>query len=666
MNILSVNNTVDVYGASRCMERVFGRFVQDGHNIHAVLPENGPLVELLKARGVRVHIRRCLSIVDRAQVDSVAGCFRFVVLFPISVIQLIILTLRFDIDVIQSNTGVLPSSGVAAFITGRPHVWHIRELFGEFGRLWKPYQRYISHFSTSVVAISRCTRDQFDPTLRSKVQVIYDGLEETLAKVNPVARDAFRSKFPADKLLIGVVGRIKWHRKGQEVLVRAAARLQERYPHVHYVLVGSPAPGNELHEIRLRELIVESNLESHFTFVGDTQDPMSVFAALDVAVVPSVQPEPFGCVVIEAMSAGTPVVGSRCGGIAEQIVDEVSGLLFAPGDSEGLANALERLINDPALRQRMAKEGFDRVREAFPLENTYRQMASIFEQAAKTRFQRTSPKRPLVSSTTQLPEVLDVYAVLGVNVAASSYRDIVQKSLRWAEERQSRALFFATVHMIMEAYDNSDYRRVLNAADVVNPDGMPLVWAMRALGANAAQRIYGPDTTEGVLAAAENAELSVGFYGGSQSVLDTLVETVRLRYPKLRIVFMESPPFRALTADEDAATVERMISSQVRLLFVGLGCPKQERWVMDHVGRVPAVMFAVGAAFDFLAGTKPQAPRWMMRSGLEWVFRLVCEPRRLAGRYLKHNPRFVAYFLQQLVFGRQQRKNSHVDARIVE
>jgi N-acetylglucosaminyldiphosphoundecaprenol N-acetyl-beta-D-mannosaminyltransferase len=257
-----------------------------------------------------------------------------------------------------------------------------------------------------------------------------------------------------------------------------------------------------------------------------------------------------------------------------------------------------------------------------------------------------------MSTTTHIQELSPLRSVLGVNVAASSYKEIVQKSLRWAEKSQSRALFFATVHMIMEAYDNPSYRRVLNGADVINPDGMPLVWALRALGASGAQRVYGPDTTEALLPAAEEADVSVGFYGGSQAVLDALINAVRLRYPKLRIAFVESPPFRALTPEEDAATVERMKASGVRLLFVGLGCPKQERWVMDHVGRVPAVMFAVGAAFDFLAGTKPQAPRWMMRSGLEWFFRLASEPRRLAIRYLKHNPRFVAYFLQQLASGR--------------
>ncbi|MGB7731407.1 MAG: WecB/TagA/CpsF family glycosyltransferase [Candidatus Acidiferrum sp.] len=252
----------------------------------------------------------------------------------------------------------------------------------------------------------------------------------------------------------------------------------------------------------------------------------------------------------------------------------------------------------------------------------------------------------------QLKKLSHVRSVLGVNVVASSYAEIVQKSLRWAQERRSRALFFCNVHMIMEAYDNPLYREVLNQADIVNPDGMPLVWALRALGVRGAQRVYGPDATGALLPAAEKAAISVGFYGSSDTVLDTLVKMVRTRHPNLRIDFVESPPYGVLTPEEDAATVERMISSGVQLLFVGLGCPKQERWVMDHMGRVPAVMLAVGAAFDFLAGTKPQAPRWMMRAGLEWAFRLICEPRRLAKRYLKHNPRFVAYFLQQLTSGR--------------
>ena len=254
-----------------------------------------------------------------------------------------------------------------------------------------------------------------------------------------------------------------------------------------------------------------------------------------------------------------------------------------------------------------------------------------------------------MSSVAQLLEPSATQSILGVRVAASSYDETVRNCLVWGEKRQSRALVFANVHVIMEASDDPAFRDRLNMADMVNPDGVPLVWTLRALGKRTAQRVYGPDATVALLAAAEEAALSVGFYGGSPQVLDTLVSVVSARHPHLNIAYVESPPFRPLTAEEDEAVIERIASSGVQLLFVGLGCPKQEIWVTYHLGKVPAVMLAVGAAFDFIAGTKPQAPRWMMRNGLEWVFRFATEPKRLARRYLKHNPRFIGLVLLQLM-----------------
>ncbi|HVJ07269.1 MAG TPA: WecB/TagA/CpsF family glycosyltransferase [Acidisarcina sp.] len=242
--------------------------------------------------------------------------------------------------------------------------------------------------------------------------------------------------------------------------------------------------------------------------------------------------------------------------------------------------------------------------------------------------------------------------ILGLQVAPTSYAEMAATSLDWASRRESRAVFFANVHVVMEAYDDPQFRSSLNAGDLTCPDGVPLVWALRALGNRNATRVYGPDSTVVLLEAAEQADLPVGFYGGSPEVLQQLVQRVQQQHPRLRIVYALSPPFRPLTVEEDEKITQEIASSGARMLFVGLGCPKQEKWVMQHHGRIPAVMFAVGAAFDFIAGTTAQAPRWMMRSGLEWVFRFASEPRRLARRYLKHNPRYVAYFLRQLILTR--------------
>lgn len=260
-------------------------------------------------------------------------------------------------------------------------------------------------------------------------------------------------------------------------------------------------------------------------------------------------------------------------------------------------------------------------------------------------------ENPTVMATSEIRVSIATRSILGVNVAVSSYHEAIQQSLLWAAENQSRALFFAAVHMIMETVDDPGFLRRLNGSGTVFPDGMPLVWALHALGERSAKRVYGPDFTALMLEAAESAGVSVGFYGASQATLDALVAAVRLRHPRLDVAYVESPPFRPLTSEEDLEVVDRIASSGARLLFVGLGCPKQEHWIVEHLGRVPAVMFAVGAAFDFIAGNKRQAPRWMQRNGLEWVFRFAAEPRRLAMRYLRQNPRFVFRFLRQLLAG---------------
>jgi glycosyltransferase involved in cell wall biosynthesis len=379
MKILSVNNTADVYGSARCIERVFGRFAQEGHEVYVVLPEHGPIVKLLEMSGVHVEIHRGLPIVDRRYIGSVGAMLRFVVMFPVSVFRLAALINRHNIDVVHTNTVVLPTPGMAAWLTRRPHVWHIRELLSEFPMLWKFYQRYMDMFSSAIVAISQCVRDHFDVSIQNKVEVIYDGLREDAGEVNSERRMAFRSLLPSEKKLIGVVGRIKFHRKGQEVLVHAASLLKEQHPEAHYVVVGSTSPGNESHEIKLRKLISDLNLDDQFSMMGETEDPMAAFSALDVAVVPSIQLEPFGCVVSEAMSTGTPVVGSRAGGIAEQIVDRESGLLFTPGDPDSLAKAIHSLLSEPDLYAQLSQNGILRVREAFPFESTYSSMKALFE-----------------------------------------------------------------------------------------------------------------------------------------------------------------------------------------------------------------------------------------------------------------------------------------------
>jgi N-acetylglucosaminyldiphosphoundecaprenol N-acetyl-beta-D-mannosaminyltransferase len=242
--------------------------------------------------------------------------------------------------------------------------------------------------------------------------------------------------------------------------------------------------------------------------------------------------------------------------------------------------------------------------------------------------------------------------ILGIRIDATSYDDATAQVLAWARAGQSRYVCCATVNNVMEARDDRGYAVVMERADLVTSDGMPLVWALRALGVSDASRVYGPDLMGFVLGAAEREGVPVGFYGGSEEVLGRLQREVRRRYPKIEIAYTEAPPFRTVSGDEDDRTVRDIISSGVRILFVGLGSPKQDRWMSAHRDDVPAVMLGVGAAFDFWAGAKPQAPRWMQQNGFEWLFRLATEPRRLGRRYLKHNPRFAWLAMAQILRSR--------------
>jgi N-acetylglucosaminyldiphosphoundecaprenol N-acetyl-beta-D-mannosaminyltransferase len=242
--------------------------------------------------------------------------------------------------------------------------------------------------------------------------------------------------------------------------------------------------------------------------------------------------------------------------------------------------------------------------------------------------------------------------VLGVQVSSTSYEDAVCRIVRWARARESRYVCVAAVNNVMESYDVPCVQTAMNESDLLTPDGMPLVWALRLLGRSEASRVYGPDLTPRILERAEQLGIPVGFYGASASVLAGLMCVVHERYPALRVGYAASPPFRPLASSEDEEVVTEINASGVRILFVGLGTSKQDLWMAEHRGRIQAVMIGVGAAFDFLAGSKRQAPRWMMPIGLEWLFRLCTEPRRLWRRYLKQNPRFIWLLLAQLIRSR--------------
>jgi N-acetylglucosaminyldiphosphoundecaprenol N-acetyl-beta-D-mannosaminyltransferase len=238
--------------------------------------------------------------------------------------------------------------------------------------------------------------------------------------------------------------------------------------------------------------------------------------------------------------------------------------------------------------------------------------------------------------------------VLGVGISAIDMGQAVAEITRWLEDGERHYVCVTGVHGVMEAQRDPELRRIHNASGLTTPDGMPMVWAGHRAGVSHMRRVYGPDLMLEVCALAAERGWSSFFYGGGDGVAEQLTEQVTARFPGLRVAGTWSPPFRLLTPEEDQAVVERINRSRADLVWVGLSTPKQERWMAAHVGRLDAkALLGVGAAFDIHAGLLAQAPAWVQRSGLEWLYRLGREPRRLWRRYLRNNPRFVVEILRR-------------------
>jgi N-acetylglucosaminyldiphosphoundecaprenol N-acetyl-beta-D-mannosaminyltransferase len=240
--------------------------------------------------------------------------------------------------------------------------------------------------------------------------------------------------------------------------------------------------------------------------------------------------------------------------------------------------------------------------------------------------------------------------LLGVPLAILDYDGAMDAMDALVAERRAGYVCAAPVHAVMVAQEEAEMRAAMRRATLVVPDGMPLVWALKRLGEPLEARVYGPELMRRYCDRCAERGHRVWLYGGrDQQALDELAGSLRRRHPGIELVGGYSPPFRQLTEDEEQAVVERINDDRPDVLWSGIGVPKQEKWMARMRPRLEVpVMCGVGAAFDFHAGRVPQAPGWMQERGLEWVYRVAQEPRRLLPRYLYYNPRFVTAFLRQL------------------
>jgi len=238
--------------------------------------------------------------------------------------------------------------------------------------------------------------------------------------------------------------------------------------------------------------------------------------------------------------------------------------------------------------------------------------------------------------------------VIGFPVTALPFESQIQVTLTWAKQRLSRFVCIANVHMLIEAHQSSEFASVLRSADLVTPDGMPLVWMLKLMGASKQDRVAGLDVLEATCRLASQEGVSVFFLGSQDEILKRMRSRLEREFPNLKIAGMESLPFRPLTQSEDEAIVQKLNESGAGLVFISLGCPKQERWMADHCGKIQAVMIGLGGAFPVYAGIHKRAPQIVRSLGFEWLYRLIQEPRRLWGRYSSTIPVFLWLAFKQL------------------
>jgi exopolysaccharide biosynthesis WecB/TagA/CpsF family protein len=476
------------------------------------------------------------------------------------------------------------------------------------------------------------------PSLREAIRFVPTWVDdEVFNLVGEERRAALRQqlcdlyRLPLDEPWLVSVGRLDTQ-KDPLLMVEAFGRLLSQGSRAHWIVVGDGVLRSEM-----QNLLNKAGISSHVSFLG-LQPPSAVadiLRASDGYVLSSAY-EGMPMALLEGMGCGLPVVATDVGEVRRVVRDGVNGRIVKHGDAQGFAAALSELLTHRehwggAMAQQSAA-AFTPARVLTPVYNAYRVLG---QPLARVRASAEAPR------THGLPQRLR-RRVVGAPVDVIRPADACSRLLTWAARRESRYVCFVNVHSAIQATTDERHRVVLSAADLNAPDGAPIAWTLRAKGNREQRRVDGPDTMWSLLHQASQRGVSVGLYGSTQKTIQSLSLALVSAFPGLRIDYAYSPPFRELTPLEDQQVCEDIANSGIGLLFVGLGCPKQEFWMAEHRGRLPCVMLGVGAAFEFHAGQVQRAPGWMRNWGLEWTHRLMAQPGRLWRRYAYTNSLFVA------------------------
>jgi len=381
-NVLMVGHSADMYGASRSLIKLV-RILNVNYKVYVLLPDSGSLSAELKAiiPADRILLNEDLYIFTRKSFRLkyiVSTLLRFIrnLIFIRKII------LKYDIHIIHTNSGVVPAPAMAARITGRKHIWHIREWFGDFKRFWPFYSAYITRFSDKVVFVSKTMADQFHE--HKKVMSIYNGFEIPRISAEVSIPEGLQQSLNQAELVLGCTSRIRLIRKGQEYLIEAIGIVSQRTrKNIQAILIGDYVPGYEWQKENITALIEKYQLEDRIHFLGHLTNPIPYYKLFDVFVLPSGEPEPFGGVIMEAMSLGLPVIGSNAGGTTEQIANNQNGYLFDNKNAEDLANKIELFLNDPSSIKLFGNCSRERIEKYFSLDLHEENILRLYEEISQ-------------------------------------------------------------------------------------------------------------------------------------------------------------------------------------------------------------------------------------------------------------------------------------------
>jgi len=519
-------------------------------------------------------------------------------------------------------------------------------------RLPAGYER-LERLAARQLASAWCVRDSGVATLRQRYPALAEKLQflptwvdaEVFYPASDKGRQTLREQWSRE---LGISPQLPWivfvgrldTQKNPALLLEAFAKLRQAGRDAVLLMVGDGVLRRDLTRQAQSARITE-----HVRFLGlkPQFEIARLLQACDLFAMSSAY-EGMPMALLEALGCGTPAVVTDVGEVKRVVTNGINGIIVSRPDAEAFAHGLQQALTAGGAWRSAAVAAVQAFQPATVLAPVYANYLALGRSRAQVR--QTAAEQDANAGMSRRRDT-----VVGMPIDVLARGAVVAQLVRWSRDRQSRAVFFCNVHSAMLARRDYCHRLALHSGDLVVPDGSPIAWTLRRKGHLTQDRVDGPGTMWRVCDVARERGIKVGLYGSTTETLKALQAAMLSRFPGLKISYVHAPPFRQATAAEDAAVCRAIDQAGVGLLFVGLGCPKQERWIAEHRGRIPAVMMGLGAAFDFHAGMVARAPGWMRDSGLEWLHRLLSEPRRLAWRYLSSNSLFLAATAHDFVRG---------------